>query len=187
MGIFVTADLHFDDEAILAYERRPFHDIEEMNEQLIYRWNQKLRPDEADTIYVLGDVIGHIFQTHQKPDDWDTYIEHITKMINRLYGYKILVMGNHDRILGAQNWSKCFHEVINYPIVKDQYMIMSHEPPTYYNKSPFFYLYGHVHGCDMYPTISNQSACVSVERWDYAPVEISHITTLVGELRKETK
>ena len=43
---------------------------------------------------------------------------------------------------------------------------------------PFFWIYGHVHGTDMYKTITKNTACISVERWDYTPIELERIIEL---------
>ena len=43
---------------------------------------------------------------------------------------------------------------------------------------PYFYIYGHVHGSEMYRTVTEKSACVSVERWDYTLVTLDQINDL---------
>lgn len=45
--------------------------------------------------------------------------------------------------------------------------------------TPFFYIYGHVHSTEAYKTITKQTACVSVERWNYTPVDLEKIKELV--------
>ena len=54
--VFFTADTHFGDDAIRRYENRPFTDIEEMDRELIARWNAVVGP--ADTVWHLGDFGG---------------------------------------------------------------------------------------------------------------------------------
>ena len=72
-----------------------------------------------------------------------------------------------------------FDEVSRYPVILDEYIVLSHEPPSYFNEAtPYFYIYGHVHGTDMYQTITKNTACVSVERWEYQPVELQHLLDL---------
>jgi calcineurin-like phosphoesterase family protein len=91
-----------------------------------------------------------------------------------------LIKGNHDK--RNNNWwlEAGFDEVSAYPIVFREWLIIQHEPPSYINDAtPFFYIYGHVHGTSMYKTITKQSACVSVERWDYTPVSLNKIIELV--------
>lgn len=95
-------------------------------------------------------------------------------------------MGNHDSYLTLREWMECgFEEVYKYSIIYNEFIVMQHQPPQYINSStPFFYLYGHVHGTDMYPTVTEQSACVSVERWNYIPVEFGQLKKYVDELPK---
>ena len=54
MSIFFIADTHFGDERILRYENRPFKSVDEMNSEIIKRWNESVKDD--DSVYLLGDV-----------------------------------------------------------------------------------------------------------------------------------
>ena len=51
--IFFTSDHHFYHSNIIKYCQRPFHSVEEMNEEMIRRWNSVVGVD--DTVYYLGD------------------------------------------------------------------------------------------------------------------------------------
>ena len=57
MSVFFIADTHFGDGNILRYENRPFATVEEMDQELVRRWNQKV--GEKDTVFHLGDVSAH--------------------------------------------------------------------------------------------------------------------------------
>ena len=97
--IFVTADTHFGHHRVLQYGKRPFKDVERMDEELIHRWNQWVQP--LDEVYHLGDVSFH------KPD--------ITALIlERINGRIYLVRGNHDKTTANQcsarfEWIKDYH------------------------------------------------------------------------------
>ena len=39
---FFTSDLHLGHENVLRFDNRPFQTVEEMNEELIRRWNAKV-------------------------------------------------------------------------------------------------------------------------------------------------
>lgn len=41
--IYFTSDLHFGHRAVLHYDDRPFHSVEEMDAEIIKRWNNKVK------------------------------------------------------------------------------------------------------------------------------------------------
>ncbi len=77
-----TSDLHLGHENILHHTHRPYGNIDDMNIDLIERWNDRVDPE--DEVYVLGDVaMGAISE--------------MLKLIGLFHGTKLLVPGNHDR------------------------------------------------------------------------------------------
>ncbi len=85
---FFISDTHFCHQNIIRFCDRPFADVEEMNEALIDNWNSVVSGD--DTVYHLGDVaLG-------KWVEWDS-------ILTRLNGYKVLVVGNHERIFAKES------------------------------------------------------------------------------------
>ena len=83
--VYFTGDLHFGHENVLAFDHRPFETVEEMDAELIRRWNHKV--GKGDLVYVLGDFI------------WKTRNEDAPSLIKSLNGQIILIKGNHDRFL----------------------------------------------------------------------------------------
>lgn len=80
--IFFTSDTHFGHQNIIKYCDRPFKDTDQMDEAIIANWNAVVSAD--DTVYHLGDIaLGLIDKSLPK--------------VSRLNGYKIAVLGNHDR------------------------------------------------------------------------------------------
>lgn len=55
MSVFFTSDLHIGHENVLRFDSRPFQSVEEMDSEIIRRWNDKVKP--GDLVYVLGDMI----------------------------------------------------------------------------------------------------------------------------------
>ncbi len=51
-----SADHHFNHRAVIDYCRRPFTDVDEMNAQLIRRWNVLVKPE--DEVFYCGDFSG---------------------------------------------------------------------------------------------------------------------------------
>lgn len=83
-----TADLHLGHERIIELSGRPFGSVEEMNEEIIDRYNSVV--GKNDVVWMLGDVaMGQIRDT--------------LPLLGKLNGRKYLVAGNHDRCFaGAQ-------------------------------------------------------------------------------------
>ena len=162
--LFLTADTHFGHENIIKYENRPFMDKESMDAAIIKNWNSVV--SKKDKVILAGDVS---FYGKDKT----------AEIIQQLNGKKILVKGNRDQRNNTWWLDVGFDEVSNYPIIYKEWFVIQHEPPTYYNDAtPYFYIYGHVHSSEMYRTITKQTACVCVERWDYTPVELERIIEL---------
>ena len=44
--VFFTGDLHFGHENVIAFDDRPFKSVEEMDAELIKRWNAKVGKDD---------------------------------------------------------------------------------------------------------------------------------------------
>lgn len=83
MSNWLTSDLHFGHTNIIAYTSRPYVDVEQMNDDLVRRWNEKVTPN--DEVWVLGDVcLGRL--------------EISLMWVEQLNGIKFLVPGNHDRM-----------------------------------------------------------------------------------------
>lgn len=167
---FFIADLHFGHKNIIEYEHRPFKDIESMDEKMYQNWNNIV--SKEDRVFVLGDVS---FYDREKT----------TTIVSGLNGHKNLILGNHDRGWNIDYWYRCgFDFVSKFPIVVDDFLFLSHEPPQYIpQNTPYYYLYGHVHGSEMYKTVTKTSACMSVERWNYKPVEMDELIQLVEAAR----
>ena len=83
--IFFTGDLHFGHAIVIAFDNRPFKTVEEMDAELIRRWNNKV--GKGDLTYVLGDMI------------WKARNDDAPELIKSLNGQIILIKGNHDRFL----------------------------------------------------------------------------------------
>lgn len=83
MTTWITSDTHFGHENIIKYCSRPYRNAAQMDEDLIRRWNNRVKPGEL--VYHLGDV------GMTKGDDY------LPKILTRLNGRKILILGNHDK------------------------------------------------------------------------------------------
>ena len=108
--VFIIADTHFGDSNIIKYENRPFIDIADMDEKIITLWNKTV--SEEDIVFHLGDVGVYT-------------LEKMKKIIRKLNGNKILIMGNHDNYLTLSEWMECgFSEVYRYPIIYNEFILI---------------------------------------------------------------
>lgn len=165
--IYFIADTHFGDKNIIKYEGRPFKDVEEMNNVLIENWNNTV--GSMDTIFVVGDFISD-----------SRYLD----IIHKLKGKIKIIVGNHDVPLIDDYRRYGNVEVFEYPIILDNFWMVSHEPLYITENSPYANIFGHIHNNPMYLTVSIRSYCVCVERNGYKPICFDYIKERV---RKENK
>ncbi len=165
--IYFIADTHFGDKNIIKYEGRPFKDVEEMNNVLIENWNNTV--GSMDTIFVVGDFISD-----------SRYLD----IIHRLKGKIKLIVGNHDIPLIDDYRRYGNVEVFEYPIILDNFWMISHEPLYITENSPYANIFGHIHNNPMYLTVSTRSYCVCVERNNFKPICFDYIKKMVREENK---
>ena len=138
--IYFTSDLHFGHENVIRFDNRPFENAEEMDEELIRRWNNKV--GIGDLVYVLGDFI------------WKTRNGVAADLIKRLNGQIILIKGNHDRFLHNVEAKKALAGVKDYDDIaieledgSTKRCILSHYFIPLYNGRRYggIHLHGHSH------------------------------------------
>ncbi|ASM37150.1 phosphoesterase [Campylobacter sputorum] len=150
--VFFTSDLHFGHNKIMQFcpAFRRFETTLQMDEALINLWNTQICKD--DIIYDLGD-----FSFHKNLND-------IKKVLRRLDGHHILVLGNHDQIIrdnkdellnGFKNdGNKMLDEITDYKEISLQdskenwhKFVLFHYPLNEWNKGHYgtILLYGHLH------------------------------------------
>ena len=130
---FYISDWHYGHENVISFDARPFTSLEEMNAELVNRWNSAVSP--GDQVYVLGDMF------------WCKGSEAIP-VLEKLNGQKFLIRGNHDRCNDGR-FLKQFAKVADYMEIKDggERVVLSHYPIPCF-KNHFYgwcHLYGHVH------------------------------------------
>ena len=81
MNIWFTSDTHFNHRNIIPYERQHYSDVDEMNRDLIARWNARVQA--GDIIYHLGDFALGSFGD-------------LAPIVEQLNGDIQLCLGNHD-------------------------------------------------------------------------------------------
>lgn len=155
--IYFTADQHFGHKNIIRYSKRPFENVLEMESGLIENWNNVV--SDLDKVYFLGDFA---LLSNAKVRD----------ILSKLNGYKIMIMGNHDRRRTKTKWHRMgFDIVYDTPVLLDGRYLLSHHPM---HGLPFFNIYAHVHSYGKNEPGTGRY-CVSVELNEYKPVSFEHI------------
>ena len=60
--VFFISDLHFGHKYVIAFDKRPFKNVQEMEREMIRRWNAKVSPE--DHVFVVGDMFGKVTTAH---------------------------------------------------------------------------------------------------------------------------
>ena len=128
--IFFTADTHFNHTNIIAYSKRPFRSVKEMDEKIIENWNSVVKTE--DIVYHLGDFCFGDAQQYLK----------------RLNGKIIRIKGSHDKDIQQP------YIIQFYPSeLKDEYnnkrqIVLCHYSMRSWDKSHYasWMLFGHHHG-----------------------------------------
>ena len=162
--VYFISDLHFGHENIIKYCNRPFDSTAEMDEELIKKWNEKVKPE--DTVYVLGDIALSKFKVD---------------LIVRLNGKKHLIIGNHDyHNLKVIKNLKCFNSISYMKVIKHKgkTLTLCHFPT--YSFIGDYLIYGHVHNNEKDESWlairkNPQTLNASVEINGYAPVTFEEL------------
>ena len=84
--IFYASDYHFFHELALKRSRNEFFSsINEMNEEIIKRHNEKVQ--ENDHVYIMGDII---------VCEEEELEENLKNTVGKMKGHLHLILGNHD-------------------------------------------------------------------------------------------
>lgn len=167
---FLVSDTHFGHAGVCHFTQadgvtklRPWTDPAEMDEEMIRRWNDRVRP--RDKVYHLGDVIinRRAFPT-----------------LARLNGDKVLIRGNHD-IFTDDEYRQYFRSIRGCHVLNG--MILTHIPIHPESLGRFgVNIHGHLHSnrvmiktrwgnTDQYDeTIDVRYHSVCVEQTDFAPI-----------------
>jgi calcineurin-like phosphoesterase family protein len=129
MRTFVTADMHFNHSNIIRYCKRPYDDVDDMNNCLIENWNKTVSKD--DYVYHIGDFCfnrleGGIFKG-------------LNYWASKLNGNIIFLSGNHDRSMAIK--SLTIH-------VGNKQVFIRHNPTYFKCEIPngtHYVLCGHIH------------------------------------------
>jgi calcineurin-like phosphoesterase family protein len=172
-AVFLVSDTHFGHAGVCRFTEsdgvtkiRPWTDPAEMDEEMVKRWNDTVRPN--DKVYHLGDVV-----INRKA----------LSTMSRLNGDKVLIRGNHD-IFRDDEYRLYFRELRAYHVMNG--MILSHIPLHSDSLGRFgVNIHGHLHSNRVkkaYGVDANTGEvkygdendvryhCVCVEQTDFRPI-----------------
>jgi len=167
MKTFFFSDPHFGHYNIIEYQNRPFQTTDEMDATMIENWNRVV--GTQDHVFLLGDVSIH------SPGK-------TREILNQLHGKITLVLGNHDRRRPMEQTGR-FDLVSPYPILYDNFFLLSHEPIFVNEQCPFCNIHGHTHLNRFENTLLHIN--VSAECVDYTPIAFGVIWNMVKERLKK--
>ena len=177
-SVFLVSDTHFGHAGVCKFTRndgvtklRPWTDPAEMDEEMVKRWNETVRPN--DKVYHLGDVV-----INRKA----------LSIMHRLNGDKVLIRGNHD-IFRDTEYREHFRELRAYHVMNG--MILSHIPVHEESLGRFgVNIHGHLHanrvkrawgvqartGEILYNEVNDvRYHCVCVEQTDFRPISLEDV------------
>lgn len=130
---FYISDTHFGHANIIGMCQRPFASVEEMDEYMIARWNERVSGN--DTVFILGDMFYRCGREEE--------------ILARLSGKKWLIEGNHDGSwLGRVDLARYFVGVDKYLEISDgtRGMTLCHYPLlTWKHAKKNYMIHGHIH------------------------------------------
>jgi len=146
---FFTSDHHFNHARIIEYANRPFSNVDEMDAEMIDRWNSVV--GEYDTVYHLGDfTLGdretakrYFRQLNGRIRVLANFWHHDKKWLPNMVGFSEFVSKND------------FLVEIRHPIVvlefkkkHSQVIVLSHYPQLVWDRKHYgaIHLFGHSHG-----------------------------------------
>lgn len=146
MKEYLIADLHLGHKAIIEYCNRPFGTVEEMNHEIVRRWNDTVSPE--DFVYYLGDIC-----LDNNDDYW----------LCQLNGHICFIKGNHDKRRRGLNFGM--------KLYGEKRFILVHSPSTanmWHWKD--WVIHGHTHDNAAHIDVKNKCISVSAEVLNYKPL-----------------
>ena len=172
--IWFTSDHHFGHINIIEHAKRPFNSVEEMDEIMIEKWNEKVKP--TDAVYYLGDL------ALNKP-------ERLREILKRLNDSIYLIKGNHETAaLSCKNrfeWIKNYYELKvaddSLPSGKQKIVLFHYAIKQWNGKfRGSFHLYDHSHGT-LEDDKESLSFDIGVDNHNFYPLEYDEVRAIMAK------
>ena len=179
--VYFTSDLHFCHDKDFIWQVRGFESIDEMNAEIVRRWNEIVYPD--DDVYVLGDLtLGNV--------------EEGLKLIAKLNGYLHIIRGNHDTDTKANRYLELSNVVsVEFATIykyKKAIFWLSHYPTitaNYDDDKPWakhlVCLFGHTHQEQPFYNDNPYMFNVGMDAHNCTPISIEKIIETIRNKKQE--
>lgn len=155
------SDTHFFQEKIIGYTNRPYANIAEMHERMVANFIANV--SDTDIVIWVGDVsFAGVTTTNE--------------ILDRLPGYNILVVGNHDLDRHTGKLKMMNFKEIHTNLVFDEFVV-THHPWKQHLPSGMWNIHGHLHDSPLrFPR--HISACV--EMINYTPKSLQDMLDMAS-------
>ena len=180
MAEFFIADNHFNHLNIIEYCARPFKSVEEMDKEMIERWNSVVGP--SDTVYHGGDFC-FLDINEEGESNAQKHLKTVSRYLSPLNGKKILIKGNHDPNSRSGLIQAGFESVFTSLQIGE--IFMTHKPSLNL-ANECFNVHGHIHNIPLrssqkYPVKDvSKYFCISAEAIDYYPISYEQLMDIMG-------
>ena len=178
--MYFIADPHFGHENIIEMSGRPYYNIQEMNFDMIQKWNRKIKNN--DTVYVLGDM----FFRCDNPE----YI------LSQLNGQKYLIVGNHDGSwmtkIDVNKYFVSVNSLLETSIGSVGATLCHYPLVTWKHQKKTYMIHGHIHNdtySEYWPLLCLNPRILNagVEINNYEPVTLEELIKNNDEFKKRHK
>lgn len=167
---FVVSDTWFGRGNILDIAKRSkFKNVDDMNRQLIKKWNKKVKKD--DVVFHLGNFA------------WDPLIAE--KVAKKLNGHIYFILSNDDApVLSILN--KCDNiDVLDNQIIimPKNDVVLSHYPLQMWpgQDTGTIHIHGHAVYSHLTDLVNEKRVNACVDHWDFSPIKLSTIKEFIND------
>lgn len=168
--IFLSSDWHF-------FKNHYKKEHNYVNTQKIVAWCKKHIKDD-DVFMYLGDIS---FRYANEKDQLESQ-----RILSTIPGVKILILGNHDKMLGQDYFTNCGFDYV-FEELKWQNIIFTHRPIIMdIYPDDYINIHGHIHNDRCYNTTDGKRNINVYPLWyDNKPVTLDYLLNNVEKLTKE--
>lgn len=161
MKTWFTADNHFGHERTLELSKRPYSSVEEMNWDMVKKWNSVVGKD--DIVYHLGDFGDYEFAKLLNGEIHLLFGNYDSKYFEDYKGSRDYLLSHY----GFKSFSIALEKV---ELFNDKLYSLVHEPN---NANPHrFKLFGHIHGLQM---VKRNGLNVGVDCHNFYPIDLETV------------